>query len=83
MDENTDIEDWLPKELFSHPDIQPGDILIAVNAGLLWLPFFPLLGGLVLDTGSLGQHAASTAREYGIPAASLYACPPSSTASTS
>jgi pyruvate,water dikinase len=56
------------RELVSHPDIQPGEILVAANAGPLWLPFFPVLGGLVLDGGSLGQHAASTAREYGIPA---------------
>jgi pyruvate,water dikinase len=56
------------KELATHPNIEPGEILVAVNAGPLWLPFFPILGGLVLDSGSLGQHAASTAREYGIPA---------------
>ena len=29
---------------------------------------FPILGGLVLDEGSFGQHAAATAREYGVPA---------------
>lgn len=48
-------------------DIQQGDILVAVNAGPLWTPFFPILGGLILEEGSLGQHAAVTAREYGIP----------------
>jgi len=52
----------------SSPKIEPGDILIAENAGPLWLPFFPVLGGMVLEVGSLGQHAATTAREYGIPA---------------
>jgi pyruvate,water dikinase len=52
----------------SSPKIMPGDILIAENAGPMWTPFFPILGGLVLEIGSLGQHAASTAREYGIPA---------------
>jgi pyruvate,water dikinase len=56
------------REWTSHPEVQPGEILVAANAGPLWLPFFPVLGGLVLDGGSLGQHAASTAREYGIPA---------------
>jgi pyruvate,water dikinase len=50
------------------PDLAPGDVLIAENAGPLWTPFFPILGGLVLESGSLGQHAAATAREYGIPA---------------
>jgi pyruvate,water dikinase len=50
------------------PEISPGDILVAANAGPFWTPFFPVLGGLVLDGGNLGQHAAATAREYGIPA---------------
>jgi rifampicin phosphotransferase len=50
------------------PDLQPGDILVAENAGPLWTPIFPILGGLVLDLGTVGQHAAATAREYGIPA---------------
>lgn len=48
--------------------LSPGDILIAVNVGPRWTLAFPLLGGLVLDSGSVGQHAAATAREYGIPA---------------
>ncbi|MGD2078299.1 MAG: PEP-utilizing enzyme, partial [Chloroflexota bacterium] len=34
----------------------------------LWTPLLPALAGLVLDGGSLGQHAAVTAREYGVPA---------------
>ena len=50
------------------PRVQPGEILVAENAGPLWLPFFPILAGIVLEGGSLGQHAASTAREYGLPA---------------
>ena len=52
----------------SMPEISRGDILVAYNAGPLWTPLFPLLGGLILDGGSLGQHAAVTAREYGLPA---------------
>jgi pyruvate,water dikinase len=50
------------------PAVSPGDVLVAVNAGPLWSPIFSLLGALVLDGGSLAQHAASTAREYGVPA---------------
>ena len=50
------------------PRIEPGEILVAENAGPLWLPFFPILAGIVLESGALGQHAASTAREYGLPA---------------
>jgi phosphohistidine swiveling domain-containing protein len=52
----------------SMPDISPGEILVAPNAGPLWAPLLPVLGGLILDGGSLGQHAAVTAREYGVPA---------------
>ncbi len=49
-------------------ELKRGDILIAHNVGPRWTPIFPLLGGLVLETGSVGQHAAVTAREYGIAA---------------
>ena len=47
--------------------MEPGDILVAANAGELWTPVFPVLGGLVLDGGSATQHAALVAREYGVP----------------
>jgi phosphohistidine swiveling domain-containing protein len=50
------------------PAIAPGEVLVAENAGPTWTPLFPLLGGLVLEEGNLLQHAATTAREYGIPA---------------
>ena len=50
------------------PAIAPGEVLVAANAGPNWTPLFPILGGLVLDGGVLLQHAATTAREYGIPA---------------
>jgi pyruvate,water dikinase len=50
------------------PDIQPGEILVARNAGPRWSPIIPALGGIVLDGGSVGQHHSIIAREYGIPA---------------
>jgi phosphohistidine swiveling domain-containing protein len=50
------------------PDIEPGDILIARDAGPAWTPIFPLLAAVVLDHGAAFQHAALVAREYGIPA---------------
>lgn len=50
------------------PALAPGEILVAHNVGPRWTPLFPNIGGLVLDSGSIGQHAASTAREYGLPA---------------
>jgi pyruvate,water dikinase len=50
------------------PNLEPGDILVAWNIGPLWTPLFPRLGGLILEGGAVGQHAAATAREYGLPA---------------
>jgi phosphohistidine swiveling domain-containing protein len=50
------------------PDLSPGDVLVAENMGPRWTPLLPILGGLVLDGGALGQHHAITAREYGVPA---------------
>ena len=50
------------------PQVEKGDILVALNAGEQWTPIFPVLGALVLDEGSILQHAAIVAREYGIPA---------------
>jgi pyruvate,water dikinase len=52
----------------SVPDVEPGEVLVARNAGPLWSPIIPLLGGLVLDEGAILQHAALLAREYGVPA---------------
>ncbi len=56
------VDEW------AWPDVAAGDILVARNVGPRWTPLFPLLGGLVLDSGSIGQHAAATAREYGVTA---------------
>jgi pyruvate,water dikinase len=50
------------------PDLSPGDVLVAENVGPRWTPLIPILGGLVLDGGALGQHHAITAREFGVPA---------------
>ena len=50
------------------PRFNKGDILVAVNVGPDWTPFFPLLGGIVLDDGEIFQHPAIVAREFRIPA---------------
>jgi pyruvate,water dikinase len=50
------------------PDLSPGDVLVAENVGPRWTPLLPILGGMVLDGGGVGQHHAITAREYGVPA---------------
>lgn len=50
------------------PDLRPGDVLVARNAGPMWTPYFPILTAIVLDEGAIVQHATTTAREYGVPA---------------
>ncbi|XP_059162461.1 putative phosphoenolpyruvate synthase [Physella acuta] len=47
--------------------IKAGDILIITSTDVGWTPYFPLLGGLVTELGSLMSHGAVVAREYGIP----------------
>jgi pyruvate,water dikinase len=49
------------------PEVEPGDVLVAHNAGVLWTPVFPVAAAVVLDEGVLFQHAMLTCREYGVP----------------
>lgn len=48
--------------------VEPGEILVAENIDPGWTSVFPLLAGLVTETGGLLSHGALLAREYGIPA---------------
>ena len=48
--------------------LRPGEILVAENIDPGWTSVFPLLGGLVTETGGVLSHGALLAREYGIPA---------------
>jgi phosphohistidine swiveling domain-containing protein len=50
------------------PDIEPGEVLVTENVAPRWTPLIPILGGMVLDGGAVGQHHAIIAREYGVPA---------------
>ncbi|MCX2930248.1 PEP-utilizing enzyme [Mycobacterium sp. CVI_P3] len=50
--------------------VQAGDILVAPNIDPGWTSVFPLLAGLVIETGGMLAHGAILAREYGIPAVS-------------
>jgi phosphohistidine swiveling domain-containing protein len=54
-------------DITGFPEVEPGDILVARDAGPAWTPVFALLGGLVLDEGWTIQHAAIVCRELGIP----------------
>ncbi|HEX2515015.1 MAG TPA: PEP-utilizing enzyme, partial [Chloroflexota bacterium] len=49
------------------PQVAPGDVLVARNAGALWTPVFPVAAAVVLEEGSLLQHAMLTCREYRVP----------------
>jgi len=47
--------------------IKDGDILVAVTTYSSWTPFFPLIRGIVLDSGASLSHAAIMGREHDIP----------------
>lgn len=55
-------------ELARLEEVEPGDILVAGNIDPGWTNVFPMLAGLVTETGGLLSHGAILAREYGIPA---------------
>jgi rifampicin phosphotransferase len=45
-----------------------GDVLVAPFTNPAWTPLFERAVAVVVDSGSVGSHAAIVAREYGIPA---------------
>lgn len=47
--------------------IKSGDILVAVTTYSSWTSVFPLIRGVVLDSGASLSHAAIVGREYNIP----------------
>jgi phosphohistidine swiveling domain-containing protein len=57
--------------VISPPDfdkIKPGDVLVARSTTEAYNDIMPLLGAVVTDRGGLLSHAATIAREFGIPA---------------
>jgi rifampicin phosphotransferase len=48
--------------------LRPGDILVAEATMPAWTPLFAIAAAVVVDVGGILSHAATTAREYGIPA---------------
>lgn len=48
--------------------LQPGEVLVCPYTNPSWTPLFEIAVAAVVDMGSVGSHAAVTAREYGIPA---------------
>jgi phosphoenolpyruvate synthase/pyruvate phosphate dikinase len=48
-------------------DIEPGDILVAPFTDTPWTPLFIPAAAVVVETGGMLSHAATVAREFGIP----------------
>lgn len=49
-------------------DLEPGDVLVAPFTDAPWTPLFVVAGAVVVETGGVLSHAATVAREFGIPA---------------
>jgi len=49
-------------------DIDVGDVLVAPFTDAPWTPLFVIAGAVVVETGGVLSHAATVAREFGIPA---------------
>ena len=49
-------------------ELHPGEILVAPFTDAPWTPLFIPAAGVVVETGGVLSHAATVAREYGIPA---------------
>ncbi|CAA9252523.1 MAG: Phosphoenolpyruvate synthase [uncultured Chloroflexi bacterium] len=49
------------------PDVQPGDVLVARQAGALWAPLAPAVAAVVLEVGGPFMHIMAVCREFGIP----------------
>src|SRR5439155_6506485 len=54
-------------------DLDPGDILVAPFTDAPWTPLFVVAGAVVVETGGVLSHAATVAREFGIPAVVMVA----------
>ena len=51
--------------------VEKDDILICNSTDPGWMPVFPLIKGLVLETGGMLAHGACLSREYDLPAVQL------------
>lgn len=49
-------------------DLEPGEVLVAPYTDAPWTPLFVPAAAVVVETGGILSHAATVAREFGIPA---------------
>jgi pyruvate,water dikinase len=49
-------------------ELVPGEVLVAPFTDAPWTPLFVPAAAVVVETGGILSHAATVAREYGIPA---------------
>jgi pyruvate,water dikinase len=58
----------LSAEAAMETDLQPGEVLVAPFTDAPWTPLFVPAAAVVVETGGILSHAATVAREFGIPA---------------
>lgn len=51
------------------PDMELTDIMVAPTTDPAWAPLFLSVGGIVVNVGAVGSHAAIVSRELGVPCA--------------
>jgi pyruvate,water dikinase len=58
----------LSAEAAMETDLEPGEVLVAPFTDAPWTPLFVPAAAVVVETGGVLSHAATVAREFGIPA---------------
>ena len=49
------------------PEVQPGDVFVAHDCGVLWVTLLPIAAAVVLDGSNPGEHPTRICYEFGVP----------------